>query len=490
MIKSSCKKCGQKLNVEDKHSGKRVKCPKCGDECVIPDNPGRIKFHCKNCGQSISVPQIHVGKKGKCPKCKNPIVVPSLKREPSDGAGTVSVVCSMCNEAIQVPEISRGQTVECPECGSSIETSSESTPAASAESDASIPPTTDQDLYEEDPEAYEESVGVDKRIIVGISAVAAVVVVGLIILAAVLRSSGLRPAERPDDLRGQQQVADTDSRPQPVTSDNALSDSFTWTYINVDIEIQENGDLLISEQQEYSFKAGPNEKRHELSRLFWMDRIDDIQDVEVYERTGSDETSSEPLNLTHRIVRDQNDLWICWSYELNPPETRTFLLKYRVIGHLSFSKSTSLWRRKRRSRGQSMDELCWTAVIWPRPAVVEKVKVTVHLPSKLRGKNRTIGSYGRIASFIKPDLDTIEFNSFRAIPRETGLQIHLAFQHGILKIKTTKGQRWRVLWVWWPLTLCLTIFPIMLIWSIVTGDWSIWEEKGLSGSIEGYFWPK
>jgi hypothetical protein len=51
-------------------------------------------------------------------------------------------------------------------------------------------------------------VGVDRRIIVGISAVAAVVVVGLIILAAVLRSSRSRPAERPEGLRGQQQLAD------------------------------------------------------------------------------------------------------------------------------------------------------------------------------------------------------------------------------------------------------------------------------------------
>ena len=78
MIEFSCEKCRQKLNVEDKHSGKRVKCSKCGSVCVVPDNSDKIKFDCENCGQSISVPQIHAGKKGKCPKCKNPLVVPSL----------------------------------------------------------------------------------------------------------------------------------------------------------------------------------------------------------------------------------------------------------------------------------------------------------------------------------------------------------------------------------------------------------------------------
>ncbi len=208
MIEFGCKNCGQKLSVQDQHSGKRVKCPKCGSVGVVPDNSDKIKFHCKNCGQSISVPQIHAGKKGKCPKCKNPVIVPSLKRESADSAGTFGVVCSMCNEAVQVPETSRGETIECPECGSYIETSSESTPAASAESDASIPPTTDEDIYEEGPEEYEESVGVDRRIIVFISAVAAVVVVGLIILAAVIRFSRSRPAERPVSFRSIMRLAD------------------------------------------------------------------------------------------------------------------------------------------------------------------------------------------------------------------------------------------------------------------------------------------
>ncbi|MHC4143715.1 MAG: SUMF1/EgtB/PvdO family nonheme iron enzyme, partial [Planctomycetota bacterium] len=132
----------------------------------------------------------------------------------------VSFTCSTCNEAVQIPETSIGQTIECPECGSYIETSSR---GVVGESDASIPPRTDEDPYREETEEYEESAGVDRRIIVGIAAVAAVVVVGLIILAvvipAVLRSSGSRPAARSEDLRGQQQVADTDSRPQPVTSD-------------------------------------------------------------------------------------------------------------------------------------------------------------------------------------------------------------------------------------------------------------------------------
>jgi DNA-directed RNA polymerase subunit RPC12/RpoP len=36
MIKFSCKNCGQKLNVDDKHSGRQVKCPKCQRMIFVP----------------------------------------------------------------------------------------------------------------------------------------------------------------------------------------------------------------------------------------------------------------------------------------------------------------------------------------------------------------------------------------------------------------------------------------------------------------------
>ncbi|MHC4167128.1 MAG: DUF2207 domain-containing protein, partial [Planctomycetota bacterium] len=236
---------------------------------------------------------------------------------------------------------------------------------------------------------------------------------------------------------------------------HAQSDAFKWTYIDVEIDVQKNGDLLISERQEYSFESGPGEKRHELSRLFLMERIDDIRDVEVYELAGNGGISSEPAPLPYTIETDQNDLRICWSCELNPPQTRTFLLKYRVIGAIYVDKGEGGTRYKYRSRRSrrlsvirpSWDELYWNAVMWPRPAVVEKAKVTVHLPSKLRGKNRRIASHGSSAGIQRDtDPDTIGFSSIHPIPPETGLQIYVAFQHGVLRIKRPDWQPHKSLW--------------------------------------------
>ena len=134
MIKFLCKNCGQKLSVQDQHSGKRVKCPKCGSVGVVPDNSDKIKFHCKNCGKGIRVPKIYAGKKGKCPKCKNIVIIPgfeslsavdshtdSSKRPSPAPASMIMFQCTMCDENMQAPESARGKLLECPNCGSFAE---------------------------------------------------------------------------------------------------------------------------------------------------------------------------------------------------------------------------------------------------------------------------------------------------------------------------------------------------------------------------------
>ena len=143
MIKFSCKNCGQKLNVEDKHSGKRVKCPKCGSVGVVPANSDKVMFQCNSCGQKICVPHIHAGTKGKCPKCRNIVIIPSY----------------------------------------------EPIPTASAKPNDSIPQRTYQSQDRKEPKKSIEENGVNYRLILMILG-AAVVIVGLIIWAVVIRIAG------------------------------------------------------------------------------------------------------------------------------------------------------------------------------------------------------------------------------------------------------------------------------------------------------------
>ena len=161
MIEFSCKKCGQKLNVEEKHASKRIKCPKCGEPSVVPPKADKITFQCANCGQSVRVLQTHAGKKGRCPKCKQLLIIPSGISEPERDAATLSILSTKCEEEIRVPKTTGEKTVECPECGSYVGASSEGFSAVSAEPDPSIPSEVNEEQYEE--ESYAKNIEGSKK---------------------------------------------------------------------------------------------------------------------------------------------------------------------------------------------------------------------------------------------------------------------------------------------------------------------------------------
>jgi DNA-directed RNA polymerase subunit RPC12/RpoP len=168
MIKFLCKNCGQKLNVEDKYSGKQVRCPKCGSISVIPAISDKITFHCKTCGQKINVFKIHAGKKGKCPKCQNIVVVPE-------------------SEAIS---------------------------ATTSRPGTFLPPQKQPSQYPKESEETEESEGMNVRLILKISGAAIVGVFAIIVLAIMLRPSGKKSGV----LLSQQEVVGNASQPQLVPS--------------------------------------------------------------------------------------------------------------------------------------------------------------------------------------------------------------------------------------------------------------------------------
>ncbi len=258
---------------------------------------------------------------------------------------------------------------------------------------------------------------------------------------------------------------------------NAQSDVFTWTYINVDIEIQENGDLLVSEEQKYSFKTGHNEQWHARHRWLPMGKIDDIEDVEVYELARNGEVFSEPLSLTHKIQKEKGQFWIWWWHELSAPETRTFLLKYRVIGGLHINKPT--------------DELNWEAVFGDHRKI-EKRRVRVHLPPPLWGKAHASTGSGLTATIqTSPDGSTVEYNtSLPSLGMGFGLVVRVSFPHRILKIKKPKWQTlWGRFWDMGPVAYLMLLVALLLgiglTKSIVTGDWSNWEGGGSGGGGGG-----
>jgi flagellar basal body-associated protein FliL len=73
--------CGKQLRVADEHAGKRVKCPACGQACVVPaagapKAPSLLSFHCSWCGQAMQARPEHAGRNTKCPACATVVAIP------------------------------------------------------------------------------------------------------------------------------------------------------------------------------------------------------------------------------------------------------------------------------------------------------------------------------------------------------------------------------------------------------------------------------
>ena len=59
---------------------------------------------------------------------------------------------------------------------------------------------------------------------------------------------------------------------------------FYWEFINVDIDVQENGDMLITETQKYVFTSSHTNERY---RWIPLDKVDSIAVLQVSEGGGN-----------------------------------------------------------------------------------------------------------------------------------------------------------------------------------------------------------
>lgn len=181
---------------------------------------------------------------------------------------------------------------------------------------------------------------------------------------------------------------------------------FYWESIAVDIEVHEHGDMSVTETHEYVFTAQHTNERY---RWIPLDRVDRITDVEVFENGQA---------LPHSLGTKNGQLWIRWQHALHPPETHTFVIKYRVIGGLQV--------------GSKRDRVYWKAIFAKRSAPVRNARVTVHLPAPLTNRILGFKSFGAAAVAHQVDSRTIEFTANGAVPPGQEIEVLVEFPQGLL----------------------------------------------------------
>lgn len=197
-----------------------------------------------------------------------------------------------------------------------------------------------------------------------------------------------------------------------ISTNVFAKEPFHWDFINVEINLQDNGDLLIQETQRYVFDEPHSEQRF---RWIKLGGIDDITDISVTD-------DGKPLPIQTSIEKNQQ--WIRWSKPIHPPETQTFVLRYRVIGGGLDIRDSG-------------DRLHWHAIFKHHAVPINQAKIIVTLPPSLAGQILSFqGENGQ-----KINDRTVEFVRNQPLPVGEGVEVEVTFKHGILKVNNSV-QNW------------------------------------------------
>ena len=183
---------------------------------------------------------------------------------------------------------------------------------------------------------------------------------------------------------------------------------FYWDNINVIIDVQTNGDMLVTETQKYVFTADYTNERY---RYIPLDKVDEIKDVTVAENNQIIPSSTGTEN---------NQLGIRWQHQLKAPDSHTFVIKYRVVGGLQLDGENTV--------------VYWKAIAAGRKAPINSGKVTVKVPEALSGKVLSFTNFGTAAVPRQVNPKTFEFVATQPIPPEQELEVQISFPQVILNI--------------------------------------------------------
>ena len=204
------------------------------------------------------------------------------------------------------------------------------------------------------------------------------------------------------------------------TAASAADMPFYWGYINVNIDLQANGDMEVTETQNYVFTEDYSNQRY---RYIPLQGIGGIADVSVQENGKS---------LPIQTGVENNQLWIRWQHTLNAPEEHVFVLKYRVTGGLKFEGDHA--------------RAYWKAIFPDRKSAVLQAKVRVQLPDALASKVITFTHYGVPATVQEINPRVFEFVASTAIQPQQELAVELVFPAKLIALTQSTGQNTRSKW--------------------------------------------
>lgn len=234
---------------------------------------------------------------------------------------------------------------------------------------------------------------------------------------------------------------------------------------DVDVTILTNSDLRFTENWDIVFTSG-------IFRYGFYgiktDKLDRITDIEVWEgdrryRSGSGDA------YAFETFRQGDEFTIKWYFPPTRNASRTFTLKYTVVGGLRIYDGG--------------DQFWWKAVDADRAYPVGSSRVTVHLPASFSESELKIATYGPESESDIVDGRTVVFTANDISPGQA-FEVRVQFPHGVVKAdppswQASADQQKAYDETWRPVaTLGLGLLGLLILVGGGVGLYLLWYSRG------------
>lgn len=222
----------------------------------------------------------------------------------------------------------------------------------------------------------------------------------------------------------------------------AQTKTFQWLNWDIDIVVNEDGSIAVTETQTLDFQGAPFTYGFRSIPIGSFGNNDGISNVSVREGNRIFEESSLNGYGTFEVREEGNEAFINWYFE-PALGTHTYTFAYTVHGAI----------RTGTTEEGSGDQLFWTVIPSDHPATVGSSRITITLPEGVAPQRYFDTNEYLVAAYlnnnqtnglninVSEDGRVITFETREAIVTGEKLDVRVQFPHGLLAIEQSKWQR-------------------------------------------------
>ena len=207
----------------------------------------------------------------------------------------------------------------------------------------------------------------------------------------------------------------------------AQDKTLVWNRYDVNLTVQQNGDMLLEEIQEIEFTSGTF--RFGFATIP-LDRVENISAVQVAEIMPDDSVreyrpnSTSEYGFTTAVVDDE--LEITWYFPATANSSHTYVLRYRVEGSLRIYPDG--------------DQVWWKAIPADHNFPIRHSTITVAPPQTFSKSELVVDAYGHpIDNAGYTDRGAVVFTA-GDIPAGQELEVRVQFPHGVVQAQPPAWQ--------------------------------------------------